>query len=248
MQRYFLPETLSVGQLIQLDADTQHHWVQVLRGKPGDQAEAVDAAEQLVLLTLTSATTAEVSQALENNVELPIEVTVVAGLPKQDKAEWIVQKATEMGAFDVVFFAADWSVAKWPATKVPKKLDRLTKIAKGAAQQSHRTHIPVVRFATKLTSAVAAVNADTVVVAYEEAAKKGEDSALYKLLTGPDFPRKLVVVFGPEGGISPAEIERLQADFGATLAGLGPRILRTETAPLYFLAAVSTLTELRHGE
>ena len=84
---------------------------------------------------------------------------------------------------------------------------------------------------------------DRIVVAYEESAKEGEAAALIQSLTGLEAGSKLLFIFGPEGGLSPAEIESFTAK-GAVLAGLGPRILRAETAPLYALSAVSVVTEL----
>ena len=84
---------------------------------------------------------------------------------------------------------------------------------------------------------------DRIVVAYEESAKEGVAAALIQSLTGLEAGCKLLFIFGPEGGLSPAEIESFTAK-GAVLAGLGPRILRAETAPLYALSAVSVVTEL----
>ena len=84
---------------------------------------------------------------------------------------------------------------------------------------------------------------DSIVVAYEESAKEGEAAALIQTVSGLEKGAKLLFIFGPEGGLSPVEIESLIAK-GAVLAGLGPRILRAETAPLYALSAVSVVTEL----
>lgn len=243
MQRYFINYQLSVGTTFALDATVSKHWVQVLRAQPGAQAEFVDRTERVFLGKLLSNEQVQVVAERAVTVELPVHVTILSGLPKQDKAEWIVQKATEMGAFDIAFFGADWSVAKWQPNKVAKKLARLQKIAQGASEQSHRTHVPTVRFFNTLKQAVAELESDHLVVAYEEAAKKGEQANLVKLMTQTQPGDRVTAVFGPEGGISPAEMDLLTTR-SATVAGLGPRILRTETAPLYFLAAVSTLLEL----
>lgn len=243
MQRYFVENQLTVGTAFVLDATVSKHWLQVLRAEPGAQAEFVDATEHVFLGELLADERVQVIEELVVNVELPVHVTILSGLPKQDKAEWIVQKATEMGAFDIAFFGADWSVAKWQPNKVAKKLARLQKIAQGASEQSHRTHVPTVRFFNTLKQAVAEVETDHLVVAYEEAAKQGEQANLVQLMNQTQPGDRLTAVFGPEGGISPAEMNLL-TEHSATVAGLGPRILRTETAPLYFLAAVSTLLEL----
>lgn len=84
---------------------------------------------------------------------------------------------------------------------------------------------------------------DRIVVAYEESAKEGESAALLQAVSGLEKGAKLLFIFGPEGGLSPAEIESFEAK-GSVLAGLGPRILRAETAPLYALSALSVLLEL----
>lgn len=244
MQRYFVNSILAAGSTFQLDDNTAKHWLQVMRGVAGDEAEFVDGQENLYLGRLNDDQSVLVVKALESYVELPIDVTILSGLPKQDKSEWIVQKSTEMGASSVCFFGADWSVAKWQPNKVAKKLSRLQKIAKGAAEQAHRTHIPEVKYFQTLKQALAELSTDHLLVAYEEAAKKGEQAQLVQLLHRVQKGQSLTGVFGPEGGISPSEMQVL-GQHQATVAGLGPRILRTETAPLYFLAAVSTVLELQ---
>lgn len=244
MQRYFIKPILKTGGRFELDVTVSKHWLQVMRGVPGDQAEFVDGQENLYLGQLNEDHSVTVVKALETNVELPVDVTILSGLPKQDKAEWIVQKATEMGANTISFFGADWSVAKWQPNKLSKKLTRLQKIAQGAAEQAHRTHVPTVRYFETLKQAIAELEYDHLLVAYEEAAKQGEQAQLVKLLNRIKPGQRLIAVFGPEGGISPKEMQFLQ-EKQATVAGLGPRILRTETAPLYFLAAVSTMLELQ---
>ena len=81
-------------------------------------------------------------------------------------------------------------------------------------------------------------------MAYEESAKEGESAALIQAVASLEKGAKLLFIFGPEGGLSPAEIESFEAE-GAVLAGLGPRILRAETAPLYALSALSVFIRIR---
>ena len=244
MQRYFTQTVVETDYW--LDKETYHHAVVVLRMKVGDQFELVDGKQKVYLMELAqiegkNAQALKIAQ-LESKVELPVALTVACGLSKGDKAEWIVQKATELGASEFIFFKGDYSVAKWDEKKVNKKLARLQKIAQGAAEQSHRTLIPKVSYASNVR---ALTNFNGLkLLAYEESAKQGETSNLAKLATKlKQNPQPLIAVFGPEGGISPAEVEILtEADF--ILAGLGPRILRAETAPLYLLAALSYALEL----
>ena len=145
-----------------------------------------------------------------------------------------------MGATKFIFFIGDYSVAKWDKKRSSKKVQRLQKIARSAAEQSHRTKIPEVTFVEKLKDIDFEKN-DARIVAYEESAKKGESGNLFKILNKK--PSNIIAIFGPEGGISPKEIEFLEAN-SFILAGLGPRIMRAETAPLYFLASLSFALEL----
>lgn len=244
MQRYFMDQSLTVGETVTLPSSVAKHWLQVMRGEAGDQAELVDDTEHLFLGQLTTTQTVTIVKPLTADVELPVNITILSGLPKQDKAEWIVQKATEMGAYRIAFFAADWSIAKWQPNKQAKKIERLQKIARGAAEQSHRLHVPEIAYYATLQQALTQLTSDQLVVAYEEAAKQGESAQLIQVLKRSTPHQAISAVFGPEGGISPAELTLLK-DHGATVAGLGPRILRTETAPLYLLAAASTVWELQ---
>ncbi len=104
MQRYFMDQSLTVGETVTLPSSVAKHWLQVMRGEAGDQAELVDDTEHLFLGQLTTTQTVTIVQPLSADVELPVNITILSGLPKQDKAEWIVQKATEMGAYRIAFF------------------------------------------------------------------------------------------------------------------------------------------------
>lgn len=128
--------------------------------------------------------------------------------------------------------------------KSEKKIERLQKIAKEAAEQSHRTVVPHVDMPLTLRQLIdLAKSYDTLLIAYEEEAKQNEKSVLSKALTSIEKGTSVLIVFGPEGGLTPSEVESLQEQ-GFKACGLGPRILRTETAPLYALAAISYQLEL----
>src|SRR5690606_41428792 len=86
----------------------------------------------------------ELGEKLETQVELPKKVTIACGLPKGDKLDLITQKATELGMYALLPFSAERSIVKWDSSKSGKKIGRLQKIAKEAAEQSHRTHGPEV--------------------------------------------------------------------------------------------------------
>ncbi|WP_409022471.1 16S rRNA (uracil(1498)-N(3))-methyltransferase [Dellaglioa sp. P0083] len=241
MQRYFLKS----DELILTDEDF-HHAIKVMRLAVGDQVELVKQSTEVVVAKMKQVTessaTFDYQKTVETLVELPVEVTIASALSKKDKADWIVQKGTEMGAAHFIFFNSDFSIAKWDQKKQAKKIERLQKIAKGAAEQAHRTKIPTISYAKKIDE-IFQQSYDIQIVAYEESAKQGEVSQLKKSFDLIEPNQNMIAVFGSEGGISKSEIDKL-ATAGYQKVGLGPRILRAETAPLYLLASLSFVSEL----
>lgn len=246
MQRYFVKD--KIAEQVVLTGDDFHHLVHVMRQKVGDKVLIVDGAKQTV--------TAEIQEIAEDAVtlkavakkmeakELPVAVTIACGYPKGEKLEWIAQKATELGTAQLVGFPAQASVVKWDHNKLQKKQGRLQKIVKEASEQSHRTEIPAVQLLASFAELLELLpHFAQVLVAYEESSKQGEVTQLVRSLQLAQPGESLLVIFGPEGGLSPQEIAQF-VDLGAVLVGLGPRILRTETAPLYFLASCSYQWEL----
>lgn len=245
MQQYFIKGTPQ-SPLVVTDKDTAKHMFSVMRLKEGDQVTLVfdDGVKRLAQVLDPSQQSLAILEELADNTELPVQVTIASGFPKGDKLEFITQKVTELGASAIWAFPADWSVAKWDGKKLAKKSEKLEKIAQGAAEQSKRNLIPEVELFDKKADFLAQLGQfNTIVVAYEEAAKEGEAATLLQTVKGLAKGDKLLFIFGPEGGLSPDEIVAFR-QAGAVSAGLGPRILRAETAPLYALSAVSVLTEL----
>ena len=245
MQQYFI-KGKAQSPLVVMDKDTAKHMFSVMRLKEGDQVTLVfdDGVKRLARVLDPSQQSLEILEELTDNTELPVQVTIASSFPKGDKLEFITQKATELGASAIWAFPADWSVAKWDGKKLAKKSEKLEKIAQGAAEQSKRNLIPEIRLFDKKADFLAALaDFDTIIVAYEEAAKEGEAAALVQAVKDLDRGDKLLFIFGPEGGLSPDEIAAF-GQAGAVSAGMGPRILRAETAPLYALTAVSVMLEL----
>ena len=248
MQRYFMLDQPAGPASLTLPKEAAHHLVTVMRARVGSQLELVLADHRAYQATVTSLEPATVTlgPALSSDPELPVAVTLACGLSKtKEKPELIVQKGTELGARRIVFFESQRSVSHWDSKKAAKKLARLEKIAAGAAEQSHRTWIPEVAYLPNL-AAVLEEAADCRLVAWEESAKQGEVAALAARLGQLSAGDRLMAIFGPEGGLTEAEVAQMTAA-GVTPVGLGPRILRTETAPLYLLAAVSYQLELLRG-
>ena len=255
MQRYFSKKHIS-GREFTLPTDIYHHLINVMRAKPGDHFELIDLDQNILVVKLIEVTndqaTGKIIKKISQNSEMPVETIIICGISKGDKTEKIVQKGTELGAMNFIFYNSERSVARWDSRKAQKKIPRLKKIAQGAAEQAHRLKIPSVTFYDGLAAAVfAIVDAKYKIVAYEESGKKGETSQLAQVFadiqqhlgpgTGQKF--KLAAFFGPEGGFSTKEIQFLNANKVLSV-GMGPRIMRAETAPLYLLATLSFISEL----
>lgn len=246
MQRYFLLEQLDGDEFqIPKTADIYQHFGKVLRATVGSEAEFVDNQQRLVVAKVTAIDPQEIKltvvRDLVQTVELPVRVTIVVSPIKNDRSDWLVQKATELGVDRIVFTQMNRSVVSWQK-QAAKKQVRLGKIALAAAQQAHRLKVPTIELC-KPEQALA-LTKDLGLVAWEEAAKTGESSQLVQQLTKAQADAEIVIWFGPEGGLSEQEIAQLTArDY--LPVGLGPRILRAETAPLYALAGISLLKELQ---
>ncbi len=248
MQRYFIDQPYQTQAEYVLSGEPFHHMIRVMRMTCGSQVGLVFSDQLAIIAAIsrideTSVYLTEIEKEQQNK-ELPIHVTIASGYPKGDKLELIVQKGTELGAAAFIGFPAQTSVVKWDDKKLQKKQQRLYKIAQEAAEQSQRQVAPSVTLLSSETMFWAQLSAyDYIVVAYEESAKQGETAMLLQLLADVRPGSKLLAIFGPEGGLTPAEIQMAESHHGV-VCGLGPRILRTETAPLYFLSAVSVQLEL----
>ncbi len=246
MEQYFVKEIINSDKFTIDEAETFKHIAKVMRHKTGDIVYLVDPSEKLYAATIVEVDSENnnilTSIELVNrpSTEMPVDVTVACSLSKKDKIEWITQKSTELGAKTIIFFDSKYSIMKWKTNVVEKKLARLQEIAKNAAQQSKRRIIPEVIYVNKLADLLK-YQAEANLVAYEESAKQGEISRLGQTLN--QSPKSVLCAFGPEGGFAPDEIDFLnQNDFVSV--GLGPRIMRAETAPMYFLSVLSYKYEL----
>lgn len=247
MQRYFIDQAYQ--STIEVSGEPHHHMSRVMRMSVDDQVFLVFNNQTAIKAKITAINNDKVTltevekESLQR--ELPIHITIASGFPKGEKLELIVQKGTELGAYAFIAFPGESSVAKWDAKKQQKKQQRLNKIAQEAAEQSHRQALPTVSFTSEKELIASFADYDAILIAYEESAKQGEQAQLVQTFQALEAGQKLLVVFGPEGGLTPNEVEKFQAA-GAKLCGLGPRILRTETAPFYLLSAASFYYELLH--
>ena len=247
MQRYFVDskywdEDFSEVMIV---GDDVHHISRVMRGKIDDEIICIHPDQTIALCVISEIENdfiaCKVIKKMDNIYELPIDVTIIQSLPKGDKLELIIQKSTELGAKEFMLYNASRSVVKWDNKKADKKLLRFNKIIKEAAEQSYRAIVPQISTPLNLNEMInLTTDYDIKLVAYEEEAKKSEDSLnrfsekLKQAIPGI----KICILIGPEGGFSESEITQFKLS-GFIPITLGKRILRTETASLYALSAIS---------
>ena len=179
---------------------------------------------------------AEVIEVVPCPAEPSVAVTVLCGLPKGDRTDYIIQKCVEAGASEIVFFLSDRCVARPDAPE--KKLERWQRIAEEAAKQSGRGIIPQVRWAGEFAEALNIANQKELkIFLYETGEREGLDA----VLEANKSAKSVALITGPEGGFEPFEAELARA-LGFRICSMGPRILRCETAPLAALTALMYAT------
>ena len=239
MHRFYADEHGIDGGLARLTDEDARHAVRVLRLGTGDEIELIAPPERF-LARIAQADEAGVLVKTERalpSTEARTRVTLYQGLPKADKMDWIVQKATELGAHAVRPVAMERSVVRLEGKDAQRRTQRWQKIAREAVKQCARISTPEVAPCEKLAALRGELCAlDLLIVPWEDAQDGSLRSCLSRVEDKPDA--RIGVLIGPEGGISAREAEWLQKEAGAQLVTLGPRILRTETAGLCALSAI----------
>ena len=234
--RLHFPDTLAAGLSVTLPSGTSHHLITVLRLKVGDSITLFNASDgeyQAELLTTAKTrTVAEVGRKLRDSSPLSLSLTLCLGLSRGDRMNFAIQKATELGAQTIIPIYSEFSEVKIrdPA-RLQNKLQHWQRIAEHAAEQSDRMEVPTIKSPQKFGDALETVKADQVLIF---------DASGESAITDFAVRGGAILFTGPEGGFSPAELQ-LAREYGHPVVKLGPRILRTETAPLVALAVLQQL-------
>ena len=239
MPRFFMAGTNILGGMaIMTGRDAEH--VRVLRLRPGEDMIICDGKGTDYKCRLVKAdkeqVEAEVIEIVPCPAEPSVQVTVLCGLPKGDRTDYIIQKCVEAGASEIMFFQSDRCVAK--PDKPEKKLERWQRIAAEAAKQSGRGIIPQVSWAGEYADALNVANQKELGLFMYET---GEREALNAVLEANSDVKTAAIVTGPEGGFAPFEAD-LARIVGLHICSMGERILRCETAPVVAVSALMYAT------
>ncbi|HHT16555.1 MAG TPA: 16S rRNA (uracil(1498)-N(3))-methyltransferase [Papillibacter sp.] len=242
MARFFVAATNIFGGVACLSTKEAQH-LRVLRIRRGEHFTVCDGQGTDYICRLRSidegGAEAEIVSTKPSNGEPTVDVAVYAAFSKGDKLETLVQKSVEMGASRIVVFPSARCVSRPSAASSITKTARLQKIAEEAAKQSGRGKVPGVTVSPSFEQAVKSAAACDVGLFLYECEK---DNDIRSVLRSRADYKTLAIMSGPEGGFAPEEAD-YAAEQGMLKTGLGPRILRCETAPIAALAAVMYETD-----
>ena len=234
MVRFFVETGELACGTVTLTGENARHG-RVLRLKTGEQVMVCDGQGKEYLCEVADAgeMILTVKEGRESASEAAVQVSVFMAFPKSDKLEHVIQKATELGAYEIVAFPSARCVSRPDEKSLKKKLERWQKIAASAAEQSGRGRIPRVFVLDSFADALSRASmADKALLFYEN-----EQAVTLKMALSGSGYRTVSLLTGPEGGLEEEEVEQARKA-GLQVCTLGKRILRCETAPLCALSAV----------
>lgn len=236
MTRIHVPTPLSAGSTLDLPEGPARHLAQVLKMRPGERLTVFDGSGGEYAAEIVEAGRRDVRVRLDafNPVdrESPLEVTLAQCVSKGDRMDYTIQKAVELGVTRIVPLLSERSVVRLDAERWDRKLEHWRGVVAAACEQSGRTQVPRVADVTRLDTWLAQPGDGTLRLVLAPT-----ESVSLKTLAPVT---RLALLIGPEGGLSDTEIAAARRA-GCIGIGLGPRVLRTETAGVAALAALQLL-------
>ncbi|TXI34449.1 MAG: 16S rRNA (uracil(1498)-N(3))-methyltransferase [Aquipseudomonas alcaligenes] len=233
LSRFFIDAPLSLGQH-ELPEAQAHYIGRVLRHAAGDAVQLFDGSGQEYLGALIEvgkkAVRVELREQLAGQAESPLRIHLGQGLSRGERMDWAIQKATELGVSEITPIVSERCEVRLKDERADKRLAHWRQVAISACEQCGRSVLPVIHAPITLAEWQAHVQAELKLVLHPVAAP----------LESHARPHSLAFLIGPEGGLSEAEVEQAKAA-GFHAARLGPRVLRTETAPVVALAVAQQL-------
>lgn len=242
MPHFFIePREVNVGDVLTLTGDDARHISFSLRAKPGDEYVLCDTCNYEYHCKINNITSEKIDFELLDKkpceAEPNVKVTLYQALVKGDKFDTIVQKAVELGVYEIVPVISERCVSRPDEKQLLKKIERWQKISKSAAMQCARATVPEIKMPVSFEKAVERIKeADCGFICYE-AEPHEPMKIIFEKASSTKIINNYSFFIGPEGGISRKEAE-LATDNNVPLASLGKRILRTETAPLCVISSI----------
>jgi 16S rRNA (uracil1498-N3)-methyltransferase len=233
--RIYTPQTLAGSSLVELEQQASHHINKVLRMQEGDSlilfnGDGFDYSARIDSIHKKSLS-ASMDVAIASETESPLSIHLGIGISKGDRMDWIMQKATELGVTTITPLFTERTEVRLKGERLEKKHQHWQQIIISACEQSGRSVLPQLAPATRIDMWTENTQAEKKFVLHHRSTQT---------LDGKDTPKSIVLLVGPEGGLSEAEIMAAEKHNFDALA-LGPRVLRTETAPLAALSVLQFL-------
>ncbi len=231
--RFFVPGPWDKNTPLMFSEKNSHHAMRVLRMRNGDEAEIFDGNGKSAsghLFFSQAGTEFRADEVAEGRAESPVKLRLLQAFVSPEKLDWIVEKNTEAGVFEIILFPAARSVTRLSGDKLEKRLAKLQATAAAACEQCGRSRIPQVKAAASLEAALSGVT-DGARIILAPSAEKG-----FSLKKEKDA----AFAVGPEGGFSEEELA-LADGLGWSRGLIGPRVLRTETAGLVAVSCANAL-------
>ena len=233
LSRFFIDAPLSLGQH-ELPEDQAHYIARVLRLAAGDAVQLFDGSGQEYRGTLIEAgkkrILVELTEQLAGMAESPLAIHLGQGLSRGERMDWAIQKATELGVTEITPLVSERCEVRLKDERADKRLAHWRQVAISACEQCGRSVVPLIHPPVTLAEWQASVQAELKLVLHPVAVPLQQHAR----------PQSLAFLIGPEGGLSEAEVNAAQAA-GFQPARLGPRVLRTETAPVVALSVAQQL-------
>ncbi len=242
MYKFFIKKDQIKESKVQIIKEDVNHIKNVLRLQNGDNIQVCNIDTTKTYITKitevqTNSIIAEIIEECTDTTESNISIHIFQGLPKQEKMEQIIQKATEIGVTDITPVKMERCVVKLDEKTAYKKIERWQKIAEVAAKQSKRDRIPTIHSCINFKNLYEILKKyDIVIVAYEEEKQSNIKQVLKD--AKQNNSKEIAIIIGPEGGIAKEEIEFLITIQNLKTVTLGKRILRTETAPVVLVSCI----------
>jgi len=244
--RYFFVESKALKKsLAVIEGSEVRHIKNVLRLKPGDKIRVFDGEgfeyDANIHRFLADRVAIKIRRKFQGTKESPLQIAVAQALLKEKKMDRLLRHLCELGVTQWIPFISERSVPKPDPKRLPVRVERWNKIVKESLKQCRRTTLPEISETLTFEEVMSyGRSCDLMIIFYEN-----ESASLNSIISSSPqpLPQKILLIMGPEGGFSDQEIANAKAD-GCRVAGLGPRILRAETATL----AACTLFQYLFGD
>ncbi|MBQ8662968.1 MAG: 16S rRNA (uracil(1498)-N(3))-methyltransferase [Eubacterium sp.] len=248
MHQFFVEEGQVGKEYVTITGSDVNHISNVLRMKPGEKIRVSTSGGQDYFCSIAEIgpdfVQADILDEDAPNTELPSKIYLFQALPKGDRMETVIEKAVELGVYEIIPMAMKFCVVKLDDKKAANKIRRWQAIAESAAKQSKRSLIPQIHSVMSYKEAIAyARECDVNLVPYEN--ERGM-AATKEVMDSLQPGQSISIMIGPEGGFAPEEIAAVREDM--QVISLGKRILRTDTAGICTMSMLMTALEMKEAK